>query len=331
MNSVAAVIGDVYIYRSSVVIALAALSAVFMFLGLQSRSGAGRRCSSLVVPLAIVLSVFFARTIHWYCRHESYGSFISAVTDFRGGGYAMLGVYLGCAAAAGLVRLFRLTDNLPALLDNAAPAGALGIAVGRLSALFTSGDRGMLLESLHSLPFASAVTSPVTGETEYRLATFMFQSLASFVIFAALMFLMRKNARRRDGDIFLIFLLLTGASECLFDSTRYDALFLRSNGFVSIVQICGAISTAVILTVFTVRMVKTRGMRPIYAVLWTITLAFFGGAGYMEYYVQRHGDRAAFAYGMMALCLTGICTVALSSRRASFGAAKRRGLHEKPR
>ena len=29
-----------------------------------------------------------------------------------------------------------------------------------------------------------------------------------------------------------------------------------------------------------------------------------GGAGYMEYWVQRHGDQAVFSYSVMTGCLT---------------------------
>jgi hypothetical protein len=35
-------------------------------------------------------------------------------------------------------------------------------------------------------------------------------------------------------------------------------------------------------------------------------LAMMGVAGYMEYYVQRHGTEAAFAYTVMSGCLIGV-------------------------
>ena len=33
-------------------------------------------------------------------------------------------------------------------------------------------------------------------------------------------------------------------------------------------------------------------------------LVLLGGAGYMEYYVQRHGDKGLFSYTIMTLCLS---------------------------
>ena len=40
-------------------------------------------------------------------------------------------------------------------------------------------------------------------------------------------------------------------------------------------------------------------------------LALLGGAGYMEYYVQRHARLAAQSYAIMSLCLAGILVICL--------------------
>jgi len=42
--------------------------------------------------------------------------------------------------------------------------------------------------------------------------------------------------------------------------------------------------------------------------------ACVGGAGFMEYYVQRHGDQAVFAYTVMSACLFGIVLLTLLLR-----------------
>ena len=39
-----------------------------------------------------------------------------------------------------------------------------------------------------------------------------------------------------------------------------------------------------------------------------------GGAGFMEYYVQRRGNEAAFAYSIMMLCLLVIIALTLLIR-----------------
>ena len=42
--------------------------------------------------------------------------------------------------------------------------------------------------------------------------------------------------------------------------------------------------------------------------------ALLGGAGFMEYYVQRHGDLAVFSYSVMSVCLIFIVGLALLTR-----------------
>ena len=80
----------------------------------------------------------------------------------------------------------------------------------------------------------------------------------------------------------------------------------------------GCMLTAIIT--FSVRMVKAGGWKKWYIGLWVGILALLVGAGYMEYYVQRHGDQAAFAYTNMAICLTGIVLITLVIRAIAVSA-----------
>ena len=57
------------------------------------------------------------------------------------------------------------------------------------------------------------------------------------------------------------------------------------------------------MAVFSVRMVKAGGFQFRYIPLWILWAAFVGGGGFMEYYVQRRGNEAAFAYSVMSGCL----------------------------
>ena len=59
------------------------------------------------------------------------------------------------------------------------------------------------------------------------------------------------------------------------------------------------------LVLFSVRMVKAMRFRAWFIALWVAIVGCLGGAGYMEYHVQRHGDQAAFAYTVMGSCLAG--------------------------
>jgi riboflavin transporter FmnP len=96
-----------------------------------------------------------------------------------------------------------------------------------------------------------------------------------------------------------------GASQIVFDSTRYDSLYMRTNGFISIVQILGAVGLVLSIVVFSVRLVKALRFKWWFIPIWIGMLALIGVAGYMEYYVQRHGHLFVFAYNTMSGCLLG--------------------------
>ena len=136
--------------------------------------------------------------------------------------------------------------------------------MGRLACLFTSADRGDIIEGITSLPLVYPAANAVTGEPEYRLATFMLQAIITGIIFLSLAVFYKCGKRRRnlrDGDTCLIFLLTYGASQIVLDSTRYDSLFMRSNGFISLVQILGLVFLLIAIGSFSYRMVRIIGFR----------------------------------------------------------------------
>lgn len=306
MGKIAYIFGETFIYWQSIILTLGAITAACIFLALYLPKSKNAVAAFLAVPVAAVLSVALARLTHWYCQSAAYESFAAAMTDDSSGGYALMGVFAGCLLAACLLGLLRIVRDLPEMLDCMTLAGMAGMAVGRLAFLFSASDRGMLMGELTTLPFAYPVVNTVTGETEYRLATFMIQAMVAGVLFLGFLLfwlLRQKDGKLRSGDTALMGLAFYGTTQIVLDSTRYDSLFLRSNGFVSVVQILGTGCLLTAIITFSVRMVRATGFRKRYIGLWTAILALLVGAGYMEYYVQRHGDQALFAYSIMSGCL----------------------------
>lgn len=317
MERIAFISGQTVIYWNSILLTLGTATAICFFLAFYVGKCGNVVAGFTAVPLSLVLSLLAARFFHWYCRADSYESFHAAMTQWDVGGYALMGVFLGCVAAAALLRLVRLSRSLPEMLDCMSLAGCAGIAVGRLASFFNSSDRGQVVQSTKSLPWVYPVTNAVSGATEYRLATFLLQAMVALVLLVVLgTFFVRSFARGkgRDGDTCLIFLMCYGASQVVLDSTRYDSLFFRSNGFVSVVQVLGALALALAIVVFSVRMVKGRGFRFWQVLLWLVVTAGIGGAGFMEYYVQRRGNEAVFAYSVMSGCLLGVIALTLVIR-----------------
>jgi len=317
MDKLALISGETFVYWNSIVYTLAAATSICFFLAFYLGKCGNAAAGFAAVPLSIVLGLTAARFFHWYCRADSYVSFTAAMTDYTSGGYALMGVFLGCFLAAVILRLLFLHRNLPQMLDCMSIAGCAGIAVGRLASFFNSSDRGQIMENLKSLPFVYPVTNAVSGVSEYRLATFVIQAMVALLLFAGLsLFYLRSMDREkvRDGDTCLIFLLIYGASQVVLDSTRYDSLFFRSNGFVSVVQVLGALGLALAIILFSRRMVKAWGLKFWQFLLWVPIAAGIGCGGYMEYYVQRRGNEAAFAYSVMSGCLLGVILLTLLIR-----------------
>lgn len=324
MEKVAFINGGTFIYWSSIILTFAVVAAVALFAGLYLWKSKNGMALSLTIPVALLLSMVISRWVHWYCLTDSYDSLKAAMTDYTWGSYALMGAFAGCLLTACIMRLLHISDNLPEMLDCMSIAGGVGIAVGRLASLFNASDRGQIVAETVGLPFAYPVTNAVSGAAENRLATFMLQSLSTGVIVALIVLYMLICALRRkklrDGDVTLLFLLMYGACQIILDSTRYDSLFMRSNGFVSIVQILGLISVVVAIVLFSIRMVKGRGFKWYFILFWVALLAAMGGAGYMEYYVQRHGDQAAYAYRNMSACLAVIVVITLVIRSLAVSA-----------
>ena len=327
MEKIAFIYGQIYIYWSSIILTLAAAAAVCGFLALYLRRSGRTVGAFLYVPMAVALSLALARLAHWYCRPDAYEGLADAMNLSNSGGFALMGVFGGCLLAAVLMRLAGLVEDLPELLDCACLAGGLGIALGRLSAFFNASDRGMVATKVLTLPWVYPVTNTVSGAVEYRLATFLIQAMVTGVITLILLTAFLAGQRkedRRSGDTGLLFLMFYGASQVVLDSTRYDSLYFRSNGFVSVVQVLGAVALAIGVIVFSVRLVRAGGWKRWYWGLWLVLAACFGLAGYMEYHVQRHGSQAVFAYSLMSAALAAILVLTLLIRLLAEKEEKRR-------
>lgn len=317
MDKIAFIYGETFIYWSPIIMTLAVVTAMLAFLAFYIGSTGDGIGGFLSLPLCLVLSMVVSRFIHWYCRADSYESMESAMSNFSSGAYALMGVFFSCLVVAGVLRLVRITKSLPKMLDAMAIGGSLGIAVGRMSHMFSTTDRGFIIEGYYDMPWIFPVENAVTGEPEYRLATFMIQAMVAGALFVILsIFFIQSKIRKtgKNGDTCLLFMLIYGASQIILDSTRYDSLFMRSNGFISIVQILGAVGVVTATVVFSVRMVKARGFKWFFLVMWVAVLGLVGLAGYMEYYVQRHGDMPLYCYSTMTTALLGAVGVVVLIR-----------------
>lgn len=306
MYPVFAILDSLVLYRYSLVLALAAAAGTCFFMACCSYQDIPPRRAAIVALYAVLLSLPLSRLVYWYGRPDSFASFAQVFTSPATTNFALAGTFAGCILSACMPGN---RGNRRKILDCMSVAGCAAISLGRLGCFFTETNRGQIMSSLTGLPWAYPVAN-ASGQLEYRFATFLFQAViaAALGIFLAVVFFRKRS---RDGDVTLLFVLCYSASQVILDSTRYDSLYLRSNGFISMVQVLSAVALVSVLVILCVRAIKVQGFRKWMVPSLVMLPVLLGCAGYMEYYVQRHGREAGFAYSIMGSCLAGIVILGL--------------------
>lgn len=310
MTAVAISTTSMTIYYSSIVIACS-VAACFLLTYSLFVAGGGRPAAMLLyAPLAVLLSVFISRAIHWYCHIEQYASFVSAVTNYGTGDFVLFGTIFGTLLAAALVRATGLCRSMTYILDCTAPGAALAFAGIRLSCLFNTSCVSKIAiekEKFMRLPFGYPLTD-AAGNVEYRFATFFVEFLLLLVLFVGIMVFFSKHARFSEkgsvsdsGSTAWMFLIWYSMIELIMDSTRYDSSFAHFNNFVSIVQIACAVSLILALVYFSIRACRISRVRLPHWLVWGGFLLALAATGISEYMVQRHGIEYRTYYTTMTI------------------------------
>lgn len=302
MNPTAAIFDTLVLYRYSLILSLSAGAGLCLFMACCSNLRISSLRAAGIALTAVLLSLPLARLVFWYGRPDSFSSLFHALTASSSEAFALAGAFAGCILAA----LLGGKEDRCKYLDCMSVAGCAAIALGRLGSFFSTSGRGQIMTHLTGLPWAYSVAN-ASGHLEYRFATFLFQAAAAAIL--GVFLAVRLYKKRRPGEVFLLFVLIYSASQIILDSTRYDSLCLRSNGFISIVQLLSAAALLLVIVLLCVRTILHLGFRYWMIPMWTFLAGLFAGTGYMEYYVQRHGREAAFAYTIMAGCLLGIISI----------------------
>jgi len=200
MQHIALISKNIAYSYSGLIIGLAALSAILMTFSLRAAQRRPLGHVGLLALLSILCSIPLSRLLHWYCSGGSYASLSAAMSDLSVGGFAPAGVFIGVLFSALLLRICRVYKDLGAVLDAAAPAGALGMAVGRLACRFSTVNRSKFTiadPAFHRLPFTIATTT-AAGDTEWRIASFCWEAITAFVIFLILLFIFLRKQKRKN-------------------------------------------------------------------------------------------------------------------------------------
>jgi len=330
MNPIAMYLGERTIHWSAIIITLGLLCCLSLTIALYRQRSEGLKAIAVYFPLATILSLLFARLIHWYFNTEIYGSLGAALTNFDLGSFSIPGVILGVWLGAWLVQRWELVPNAGMLLDCTAPGLTLLFAFVRLSALFNNTCRSRIeihTPILKSLPFAVS-TVDAAGNTLWQLAVFFIAFLVLLLLTGILLgFYVRKGKRKmlpacpRSGNVWRMFLLYYGAAEVVLDSLRNDSPLMhfhlisvlnQYSSFVSLAQVFAAFTILYVLVFYSVRSIRAHGFSWWHAVSWAVFVLCLVGVGFFgEYKVQRTAQYFKCYSIMILSCLVLVITIRL--------------------
>jgi len=166
------------------------------------------------------------------------------------GGLAIYGALIG--GFIGLL-LFSKKRKLPflMLLDFYSPAVVLSQAIGRWGNYFNQEAYGYAVTNPNHCFFPLAVLITTHSPPTWHYATFFYESLLDLIIFFIL--LARRRAPHRDGNIFLLYIMLYALGRAVIEGIRTDSLVIF--GTVRVSQI---LSILLAISIFTYFMVQKR-------------------------------------------------------------------------
>ncbi len=306
--------GKTEIYWHAVFFALAIVAAILISWVMRAGQFYWRRKHKfamwLAAPLTMLLGAFAARGLYCFFMPEILENDSSVFWDFSSGGFMLFGVFAGAAAAAFLTRLIMEDVYVSELLDAMAPAGALGICIGRLASFFSGEDIGVIITSPKWQFFPFAVYNEAEGY--WHLAVFSFEALAAAIAFAAsavmlVLTYIRKNDSIPRGSALVTFLLVFSSSQALLESMRNDSVYLLSLGFVRFNQIVSALILLGCFIYVNIKTVKKFGFKFWIPILWAVVAGAFALAFYKEF--RLTSGTLVPSYITMGICLLVICVI----------------------
>ncbi|MBR6186873.1 MAG: prolipoprotein diacylglyceryl transferase [Clostridia bacterium] len=233
----------VEVYTFGLFVALG-LALALVSLALTLRRAQWKKGTDVLTGALAILAGFAVSRLFYGFMDDALGQRMPlwAMLRVNSGGYSMMGAIFG--ACMGAVLAARLTrQSVSGILDFLAPALMLFIACERLGERYIEdfGVSRILLSDVFSASFLAT-----QDDFGWKLSTYLLESFTALVLSAAL--LRDLAGKRKNGDTFLLFMLLFGGTQILLESLRYDQ-HMTVNAYVKYQQVIAMmlLGTAVIL------------------------------------------------------------------------------------
>lgn len=311
--------GSFSLYWYGVFMAAAVLLTALAFSGLRKLQGhdflSGLGVAVVCMPAALVCGrVFYC----WFAKASFTGG-IADVLNLTNGGNALYGALGGVAAT--MIVYSRLRQlSLTELLDAAAPAVSLGIAVGRFAGIVSGDDIGFQISAADAgKPFA--IWSESDGAWILWVGYFegFFAALTAVITLSVffLHYYFKKPGVNR-GNTVLAFMTVYGLSQTILESMRNDSLFMVTLGFVRISQIISIVLALASLVVISVSICRLQRPRTSFFVAWMIIIAALTAAIWSEVKMSASVIRQNYIIMGVSLAIIFAVTAYLFYCKASF-------------
>lgn len=266
-------IGSFEIHFYGVLIAAAMLAGIYLAMWLAKKTGQDPEAYFSFAVGAVILSVLGARLYYVIFSWDYYGSHPLEIFDLRGGGLAIYGgVITGVVSAVLYCRWKRL--GLLCFLDTAVPALALGQAIGRWGNFFNREAFGGYSDGLLAmqLPQEAVRSGEITQEMLAHTVvldgirfiqvhpTFLYESIWVLMLTASMVLWILKGKKRRDGDIFMLYLGGYGLGRAWIEGLRTDQLHLPGTRL-AVSQLLSLLLVLAAAAWFIVRVLRKRDAR----------------------------------------------------------------------
>lgn len=214
----------VHIYFYGVILALAIITGTFISEYLSVKYFEFKKETIIdMAPYLIIFGIAGARLYYCLLNSGFYLRFPTEILAIRHGGMSIHGAILG-----GLIGLIIFAKRHKISPFKLADASVLGLsfaqAIGRWGNFFNSEAFGTPTDLPWKLYIAPQYRPIPFENYEYFHPAFLYESILDLVIFGILLYIVRKNANKKDGNLALIYLILYSTARIFVEHFRIDSV-----------------------------------------------------------------------------------------------------------
>lgn len=252
--------GSFEIYWFGFLVGCAVFIASLIYCRMRRMQGEDASEALVTAILAIPSAFVLARLSYCWFRKASFYGRASEYFSLTYGGYALHGAIAAILIVL-LIRSRMSKKSIIKMLDAAAPALSVAIAIGRFAGRTSGEEGGYEINTAYELPFL------MWSEADQAKLLWVgfFEGIFAVIIAAVTFVLFYQKYRLhraglREGCVTLAFMLTYGLSQAFLESLRGDSLFMITLGFVRIDQIIAIVMAVAAIVVIIVENYRLKGL-----------------------------------------------------------------------